>query len=221
MNVTCNDLEQLLIALHEGVLTATTRAKWEEHLDACTSCCGQVRQMEALEQRLEDLADVPVEPPPFLKARVLARLGEEQGGRRWSLRSLFSSRRLLAVSMACLAFFAGLLVREVRELNRWARQGGLQPVVLEFQAPGEQNVQLVGDFNDWGREAVPIQAERRDGRWVFRMSLAPGSYQYAYLIDGKRWLPDPGAPGIIPDGFGGENSLLYLSSNRDSGARSL
>ena len=165
---------------------------------------------------------MPVEPPPFLKARILARLGEEKAARRWSLRSLFSSRRLLAVSMACLAFFAGLLVREVRQLNQWARQGSLlQPVVLEFQAPGEQDVQLVGDFNDWGRDAVPIQAERRDGRWVFRMALAPGSYQYSYLIDGKRWLPDPGAPGIIPDGFGGENSLLYVSGNRGSEVQSL
>ncbi len=213
MNVTCSDLEQLWIALDEGVLPDATRAQLKAHLDACPSCVRQVRQMEALEQHLEDLGDVPVEPPPFFKARVLARLGESRAAQRWSCRGVFSSRRLLAVSMACLAFFAGLLVREVRQLNQWARQGSLlQPVVLEFQSPGEQDVQLVGDFNNWGRDAVPVQAERRDGRWVFRMALAPGSYQYAYLIDGKRWLPDPGAPGIIPDGFGGENSLLYVSN---------
>ena len=123
--------------------------------------------------------------------------------------------------MACLAFFAGLLVREVRQLNQWAREGGLQPVVLEFQAPDARRVQVVGDFNDWGRQALPVKAEQRDGRWVFRMDLAPGSYQYSYLIDGKRWLPDPGATGIIPDGFGGQNSLLYVSNNGDGRAQSL
>jgi anti-sigma factor RsiW len=221
MSVTCTALDELWIALDEGVLPAGARAELEAHLNACPSCARQTRKLAALDQRLEDLGDLPVEPPPFLKARVLARLGEGAVPRRWSWRSVFSSRRLLAVSMACLAFFAGLLVREVRQLNRWARQGGLQPVVLEFQAPGEQDVQLVGDFNNWGRDAGPVQAERRDGRWIFRMALSPGSYQYAYLIDGKRWLPDPGSPGIIPDGFGGENSLLYVSDSRGPEARSL
>jgi len=220
MNKTCAELENLWITASQGALPAGEHAAWQSHLEGCAACAHQVRQLAVLEQRLEDLGDVPVEPPPYLKARVLARLDAGPAARRWSLRSVFSSRRLLAVSMACLAFFAGLLVREVRELNQWARQGGLQAVVLELQAPGAKNVQLVGDFNDWGRSAAPIQAERSDGRWIFRVALAPGSYQYSYLIDGKRWLPDPGAPGIIPDGFGGENSLLYVSGDT-AGVRSL
>ena len=52
-----------------------------------------------------------------------------------------------------------------------------------------------------------------DGRWVFELELTPGRYQYTFVIDGKKWLPDPNATGIIPDGFGGMNSVLNVRDN--------
>jgi len=85
-----------------------------------------------------------------------------------------------------------------------------EKVVLQYESPGAKEVGLVGDFNDWGRKEIPIRARRVDDRWVFQVELEPGRYQYAFVVDGKKWLPDPQATGIIPDGFGGMNSLLYI-----------
>ena len=36
------------------------------------------------------------------------------------------------------------------------------------------------------------------------------SYTYSFVIDGERWVPDPGAPETVDDGFGGVNSILRL-----------
>ncbi len=36
------------------------------------------------------------------------------------------------------------------------------------------------------------------------------SYTYGFVIDGERWVPDPGAPETVEDGFGGVNSILRL-----------
>jgi len=41
------------------------------------------------------------------------------------------------------------------------------------------------------------------------LSLPPGQHQYAFVVDGTRWVPDPTAP-AIDDGFGRRNSVLTL-----------
>ena len=210
----CKRARDLWPARVDGLLGPAELAAWEEHLAGCPGCSGVVRALGELETRLEALSDAQQEAPAYLKPRVMARLQEARPARFRAWWRFLNTRRLLAASTACLAFFAGLLVRELSRFNEWARtQGdGIQTVVLRYQAPDAQDVRLVGDFNAWGRSSDAVRAEQGDGgQWVFRVELAPGRYQYAFLVDGKSWLPDPGAPGIIPDGFGGNNSVLYVS----------
>lgn len=200
----------------DGALGGRDEARLREHLEACQGCRRTVEALSRLEFDLEGLSEETPEPPPFLKARVLARVSELERPRRWRLGALFTSRGVLAVSTACLAFFAGLLAREVHRVNDWMRGGGRREVVLEYQSAGAREVALAGDFNQWGRDGGGVRAERVGDRWVFRLRLAPGRYQYAFVVDGKTWLPDPGAPGIIPDGFGGRNSVLYVPHSSTS-----
>jgi 1,4-alpha-glucan branching enzyme len=50
-----------------------------------------------------------------------------------------------------------------------------------------------------------------DGVWELRLKLnESGEYQYQFLINGKRWVPDPNAPLQVEDGFGGTNSVLDI-----------
>jgi len=80
-------------------------------------------------------------------------------------------------------------------------------VMFTVEAPNAAHVQLVGDFNDWtpdGGEMEPV------GRvWKKMVKLAPGRYQYRYVIDGQ-WRSDPRNAAVEPSPFGGENSLLVL-----------
>lgn len=64
----------------------------------------------------------------------------------------------------------------------------------EFQchAPSAKAVFLAASFNNWDARATPLS--RADGgRWGISLDLAPGFYQYKYVIDG-RWVCDCGCP---------------------------
>jgi hypothetical protein len=70
-------------------------------------------------------------------------------------------------------------------------------------------VQLAGSFTNWEpryelRQAAP-------GIWTITVPLTQGVHDYAFVVDGQQWVPDPYAP-QIGDGFGGTNSRLALLS---------
>ena len=65
--------------------------------------------------------------------------------------------------------------------------------VVRFQlaAPGARSVALVGDFNDWARDAIVLKPAETPGVWTASVPLKPGRHEYAFIVDGKRWVPDP------------------------------
>jgi alpha-amylase/alpha-mannosidase (GH57 family) len=55
------------------------------------------------------------------------------------------------------------------------------------------SVSLVGDFNAWSTETHPMK-KSGDGTWTATVSLLPGTYQYAFSIDGSKIEIDPDNP---------------------------
>ncbi len=86
----------------------------------------------------------------------------------------------------------------------------LTKVRFVLHAPNAEKVMLVGDFNNWSNKATPMSDNEGNGVWRLTVPLEPGSYRYKFLVDGERWVNDPGADGKINDGFGGFNSLISL-----------
>ncbi|NOY81726.1 MAG: hypothetical protein GXP31_12085 [Kiritimatiellaeota bacterium] len=74
--------------------------------------------------------------------------------------------------------------------------------------PGARKVFLAGDFNEWA-PAARRMVRVKDGSFRARMRLAPGRYEYKFVVDGK-WTADPGAEGLAPNGFGGYNSVVQV-----------
>ncbi|HSI73451.1 MAG TPA: alpha amylase N-terminal ig-like domain-containing protein, partial [Fimbriimonas sp.] len=75
------------------------------------------------------------------------------------------------------------------------------------QAP--QTVHVVGQFNNWDRTTHPL-ALLPDGKtWKGTFNIAPGVYQYLFVENSNRWLPDPKAP-PAGDANGNTNSLLIV-----------
>jgi 1,4-alpha-glucan branching enzyme len=77
---------------------------------------------------------------------------------------------------------------------------------LEASAAGEAI--LVGDFNSWD---VTKHVMKRDakGRWTKMVTLAPGRYEYKFLVDGQ-WQNDPGNDQMVPNSFGTLNNILTV-----------
>jgi len=163
-------------------------------------------------------------PAPDLRAAVMGRIEH--------LEPLASTRRagLLQRAAALLwtpreisirpAFaLAGAMAVLVLLLVPYLRPGLSQPpqlaggealphVFVQFRLEAKASrVQLAGSFTNWEpryelRQSAP-------GTWTITVPLTQGVHDYAFVVDGQQWVPDPHAP-QIGDGFGGTNSRLAL-----------
>jgi len=62
-------------------------------------------------------------------------------------------------------------------------------VTFKLLEPDAKQVALAGDFNGWATDATPMKRQA-DGNWETTVALAPGRYQYKFIVDGQ-WIPDP------------------------------
>ena len=83
-------------------------------------------------------------------------------------------------------------------------------VALPSEFP--KDVRLVGDFNGWGAPGLVLQRNPVTGRWEGRLELAPGLHHYTYLVDGDRWVVDPGAPTDGDELLGATNAIVVPES---------
>lgn len=73
--------------------------------------------------------------------------------------------------------------------------------------PGARSVAVAGDFN--GRSPHPMACES-DGAWAVVIPIRPGEYEFAYLVDGSRWMEPPAADDFVSDGFGRRNGVVIV-----------
>jgi len=80
-------------------------------------------------------------------------------------------------------------------------------VIFTIEAPVNADVKIAGDFNQWVPETLHFNDV--DGRpaWQKLLHLAPGSYEYKYVIDGK-WVADPENAKTKDNLLGGMNSII-------------
>jgi hypothetical protein len=69
-----------------------------------------------------------------------------------------------------------------------------------------KEVSLVGDFNQW----IPTALSLVNGEFWISIHLAPGRYEYKFLVNGE-WQNDSEALEFAGNEFGGTNSVLRVS----------
>lgn len=86
-------------------------------------------------------------------------------------------------------------------------EGPAEQVMVQFrlQVGDASQVQLAADFTGW--EPRYELHELQPGVWAVVVPVTPGVHEYAFVVDGQRWVADPLAP-VVDDGFGGTNSRL-------------
>ena len=86
---------------------------------------------------------------------------------------------------------------------------GLRQVPFKFRpAAKADKVSLAGTFNDWTVGKTPMSDQDGDGEWTVTMLLAPGTYQYKFVVGESGWTQDTaGQDSDADDGHGGKNSV--------------
>lgn len=90
-------------------------------------------------------------------------------------------------------------------------RGGI-PVRFSTPEPAGagKTVYLTGSFNDWDGERLPLAPlPGEKGRLGTTLRLAPGYYEYKFIVDGQ-WLPDEENPNCAANDFGTLNSVLNV-----------
>ncbi len=176
----------------------------------------------------------PVILSPTLDARVMATVRHHATSRtrrvwRWlatprdvELRLRVRPWAAWAGGLAAAAGLALLLTRPPARLPAGvvaARDASPNVVFVRFvlYAPGAKRVAVAGTFNQWDQTAAPLVPAGTGGVWSTTLALPVGQHQYAFVVDGRRWIADPAAP-AVDDGFGRRNSVLAVTAQ---GARTL
>jgi Glycogen recognition site of AMP-activated protein kinase len=81
-------------------------------------------------------------------------------------------------------------------------------VTFVLPEPAAQRVALGSEFNGWSPDATPMK-RHADGHWETTVTLAPGRYQYKFIVDGQ-WIPDPRARENILSPLGTLNSVIEV-----------
>ena len=79
-----------------------------------------------------------------------------------------------------------------------------------ISAPGAKEAYLVGDFNGWAPGATKLRrAPKTADTVVTGIELAPGRYEFKYIIDGQ-WCCCPHSERTVSP-IGTENSVIEVS----------
>lgn len=156
-----------------------------------------------------------------LATPVMRRIGEHAGASeprqstvvrmgQWLLdrrQVSFTLRPVYVAAAAVLVLVAGLQWDVGSPSTASAEQPPAVFVRFEIDAPEARRVELAGSFSNWSPDVALTPVA--DGRWMAYVPLRPGVHDYAFRVDGERWVVDPAAPRVA-DGFGGFNSRMSL-----------
>lgn len=129
--------------------------------------------------------------------------------------------RIRPASLALAAALAGLLLIGERAPRASSPAPAAEPVptvLVRFvlAAPDARRVSLAGSFNGWQSEGIPLSRDS-SGAWEVILPLAMGEHRYQFVVDGVRWVPDPASDALVPDGFGGTNSMIVVGAGGGRG----
>ena len=184
---------------------------------------------DPLIERVADALRRPAPLRPDFDARVMAavRLAAPVPGGAARAWAWLREPRTVALSplggLAIAAGFAALLIAgawgvarvrggagEGAPLRSAGGGGGASVVTFVLVSPQARTVALAGDFDGWDPARLPLRREGA-GLWTVDVPLQPGRYQYAFVVDGQRFVADPAAPRAGGDDFGQPTSVVTVA----------
>lgn len=195
-------------------------------------------EMAAFVKRVADHLRRPERLDPSFDARLMERVIQyarpvgSKGQRRsswWRTEHLVRISPLAGLALAAgISMFVALSTLAVGS-RVWSRsqgvavaQSGVQTrtdtvnvVRFVFADPNASSVALVGDFNEWTKGATNLKRSGAPGVWTVSVPLRPGRHEYAFIVNGTRWITDPLAAKNSDD-FGTESSVIHVGASAQS-----
>jgi len=187
-------------------LSADERAAAGELGAAVEAAAAQLRAAPAPDLSARVMAALPRTAPRSVSDRLGAALGWLWSPVRVTLRPAYG---LAFAGIAAVALALPQPRTPVSGVRAPVAHVAAPPVYVQFRisVPDARSVALAGTFTGW-KPAVALRRSA-DGEWTALVPLRPGVHDYAFVVDGERWVTDPNAP-QVDDSFGGTNSRISL-----------
>jgi len=215
----CNQIKKLINPYIDQTLQAETAQQIEEHLKFCPICREEYQRLKEIITSLNSLPEINA--PKNLNQSIMAKIFKEKiqvrtswAGhlKRWDFAPRFSFRLAggIALTTAVIVFLAFTFIFNQPDI--------IPQCLAEVQfslrlSEGKvQTVAIAGDFNQWNSQNNSLEDPDGDGIWTTTLKLPPGRYEYMFVIDGEKWVPDPNANRFVKDGFGNKNAILEVNN---------
>ena len=221
-NSECQNIREYIEDYLEGRLSAQEAAEIEAHLDSCPDCQKEFKQWQKLFQELSSLSLSSAEEQPSsdFTVQVMQKIAQQDSLVRESwwdkVHHLLTLPRVslkwaAALGMALVTLFLGYNIY-FSSVTQYC-PNNLAEITFSMRADASQvkSIAVVGDFNDWDPTRNLLADENNDGIWTVTLKLEPGRYEYMFILDGQKWVPDPSAYRYVSDGFGNKNAVLEIS----------
>lgn len=105
-----------------------------------------------------------------------------------------------------------------QQCTAWGGEGtGLSVVTIETDSvvtfsqhiPDADRVELVGAFNGWFEQVLPMERDE-NGVWSVDVQLPGGTYLFRYRVNGEHWRLDDAAHGECTAGDGARKSRVWI-----------
>lgn len=90
-----------------------------------------------------------------------------------------------------------------------AKKPALASVQFTFRADPGKQVFLSGDFLNWDPAGKALTDKKNEGVYSATMKLAPGRYEYKFVVDGV-WCVDPECADFVQNDQGTLNSVIEV-----------
>lgn len=197
----CSEIVKLINKQADGQLVEEEQIVLKKHMDKCHLCREKVRNLEKIELFLKNTEMIP---PDNFTDKVMSKLPEGETVLDPLKESFIFFPRWKWLSVGAIIIllgFSSILFVKRRSLERL--------INFTLEMPEARTVSLVGDFNGWDVNVYKLI--RQNGSWKIKLNLPRGRYQYVFVVDGNKWVPDPEAKEYIDNGYGGKNSVLDIT----------
>lgn len=100
----------------------------------------------------------------------------------------------------------------VVKVNEEKTASGKKKITFELQAGQGRTVCLAGSFNDWEPDNSQMAYNSVKKCYQLNMELAPGYYEYKFVINGE-WVLDEANPNFAANDFGTLNSVIVIKED--------
>lgn len=190
--------KQIVNLMSKDKISSAERTVLNTHFEKCASC---KEKFLLLNKTFSLLEQEVILPHNDFTDKIMSKIGLKENATARDVTPLhrYFGRLVPATAMATVVLVAGLLFLQKNKPSE---------VVITFKIamPDAQAVTLAGDFNGWDTESLKLK--KQNGSWEIKLPLSPGRYQYAFVIDGRNWIPDPRTKNYVDSGYGMKNSIL-------------